>query len=61
MAKSNLDNEHYNLDSIYEMSIISSIILAGVAEAANKCTINNKIDDIEIDNTKRLRVVSFTN
>ena len=42
MAKSNLDNEHYNLDSIYEMSIISSIILAGVAEAANKCTINNR-------------------
>ena len=31
------NGEHYNLDWLYVVSIISSIILAGFAEALNKC------------------------
>lgn len=37
LNKKNLASDHYNLDGLYELSIISSIILAGFAEATNKC------------------------
>jgi hypothetical protein len=30
-------NDHYNLDGLYVLSLIASIMLAGFAEAANKC------------------------
>jgi hypothetical protein len=39
-AKSNKQNvagDHYNLDGLYVLSVIASIMLAGFAEAANKC------------------------
>jgi len=35
--KKNLASDHYNLDGIYILSMVSSIILAGFAEAVNKC------------------------
>ena len=34
----NLENDHYNLDGLYELTLIASIILAGIAGAANKCS-----------------------
>lgn len=37
IIKKNLANDKYNLDGLYELSIISSIILAGFAEATQKC------------------------
>jgi hypothetical protein len=36
----NLANAHYNLNGVYELTMISSIILAGFAEAAYKCMMN---------------------
>jgi hypothetical protein len=30
-------NDHYNLEGLYVLSVIASIMLAGFAEAANKC------------------------
>ena len=36
----NLANTHYNLDGVYELAMISSLILAGFAEAAYKCMMN---------------------
>ena len=37
MTAMNKNNDHYNLDGIYELTMLSSVILHGIAEAANKC------------------------